>query len=166
DISGISAAATTATATQITLSTHDAGLGGNNFPRSLGVLNGIAVDTLHQVLYFTSDATQTNTNGGIFFYNLTGNAAHTFGTVFLQPAGTGGLNSTSGTPFSGLNRIEVDPTTGLYYVDDFGAQKNVGVSDNSIYVGGLVGGSLSTTPTHFLSIVSGPGLEGMALENA
>src|SRR5262249_18900828 len=154
-------------ATQITISNHDTGLLGNNFPRSLGVLSGIAVDTLHQVLYFTADATQTNTNGGIFFYNLTGNPSHTFGTVWLQAAGTGGLNSTAGTRFSALHDIEVDPTTGLYYVDDVGKEKIVGVSDNSIYVGGLVGGSLSTTPAHFLSMGNTEAIGvGMTLDNA
>jgi lipopolysaccharide export system protein LptA len=160
DISGISPTASTVTATPITIN------GSVNFPTSLGVLDGVAIDTLHQVLYFTTDPTQTNSNGGIFFYDLTGNPSHTFGTLFLEPSGTGGLNSTSGTPFSALGDIEVDPTTGLYYVSDSGKEKVLGISDNSIYVGGLVGGSLSTTPTHFLSVASGAAIEGMFLDNA
>ena len=161
DISGISPTSSTATASVLPL----AGSPGNNFPTPLGVLAGIAVDQVNEVLYFTAEATQTNSNGGIFFYDLAGNPGHTFGTVWLQPAATA-LNATAGTPFSGMTNIEVDPTTGLYYVDDHGKVTLVGVSDNSIYVGGLVGSSVSMTPSHFLSTSNGAAPAGMALDNA
>jgi hypothetical protein len=159
DISGVSGTSATATVLPI------AGSPGDNFPSSLGLLEGIAVDTVHEVLYFTTEATSSTGNGGIFFYDLTGNPSHTFGTVWLQPS-PDRLSTTAGTPFSALGDIELDLATGVYYVTDHGMLAGVGVSDNSIYVGGLVGGSLSTTPMLFLSASNGAAPAGMALDNA
>src|SRR5262249_15902404 len=147
--------ATTASITQLTISPHDSGLGGNNFPRSLGVLEGIAIDKTNQILYFTTDPTVSTSNGGIFFYNLTGNPSHTVGTGWQQAAPIS-LSSTAGTPFAGLTYIEVDPTTNTYYVSDHGKFPSVGVSDNSVYVGSLTGTALQRTPSHFLSINGSP----------
>src|SRR5262249_46563144 len=169
DVSGISASATTATITPLSISPHDSlPLPGDDFPRSLGVLEGIAIDKTNQILYFTTDPTASTSNGGIFFYNLTGNPSHTFGTVWQQPAPVS-LSSTAGTPFAGLTYIEVDPTTNTYYVSDHGKFSNLCVSDNSVYVGSLTGTALQRTPSHFLSINGSPSTaspNGIATDNA
>src|SRR5262249_51989825 len=99
---------------------------------------------------------------------LAGNPLHTFGTVWLQPAPIL-LNSTAGTPFSGLTYIEVDPATNTYYVSDHGQFSSVGVSDNSVYVGSLSGTPRQRTPAHFLSVNGSPSTaspEGIATDNA
>jgi hypothetical protein len=170
DVSGITPSATTAAIAEMPISPSDSVLLGDSFPTSLGVLEGIAVDKTNHILYFTTDATSGTTNGGIYFYDLTGNPTGTFGTVWQQPA-PDSLNSTAGTPFAGLDYIEVDPATNTYYVGDFGKVTSVGVSDNSIYVGSLTGTALQRTPSHFLSIdthtsPSTASPLGMAIDNA
>ena len=146
DVSGITPTATSLSITQLTISPHDSGLGGNNFPLSLGVLNGIAVDKVNNILYFTADGTKSTSQGGIYFYDLSNNPTGTYGTVW----------STASSLFSGFDFIEVDPATNTYYAGNRG-------SDNSIYVGSLTGTALQRSPTHF---VSGAPTEGLALDNA
>src|SRR5262249_29014492 len=137
------------TLTRLPISPDDGSTDNNNFPTSLGIISGISVDTVHEVLYFTTQETNGGT-GGIYKYNLTGNPSGTYSAVWLEPS--------TGTQV--LSYISVNPTTGKYYVSD---DAN---GDHAVLVGDL---SSTLAPTTFLTLPTG-GAQlqplGLALDNA
>jgi lipopolysaccharide export system protein LptA len=137
------------TLTQLPIFPDDLTTDGNNFPTALGLISGIAVDKVHQILYFTTDELNGGT-GGIYKYNLTNNSLGTYSAVWLEPP----------TATQVLSYISVNPTTGKYYVSD---DAN---GDHQVLVGDL---SSTLAPTTFLTLPTGAAqLEplGLALDNA
>ncbi len=146
------------TPTKLTLSPDDTSLGGGDFPASLGLISGIAVDTVTEKLYFTTEPVTdpgkfsgTGT-GGVYEYDLTANPSHTYHAVWVEPS--------SSSLF--LTYIHIDDATNSYYVTD----------TNSTTGGGIYKGSLNSTaaPTLFTSIatstVSPVAAQGFAFDNA
>jgi hypothetical protein len=125
-----------ATLTRLPISPADGTFGGGtNFPSSLGLISGIAVDTTNEILYFTTKSISSST-GGIYKYNLLNNSLGTYSAVWLEPS--------TGTQV--LNHIQIDVTTGKYYVDD---QAN---GDHKVLVGNL---NSTLAPTTFLTLPTG-----------
>jgi lipopolysaccharide export system protein LptA len=148
------------TPTQIQLSPADSNLGGGNFPASLGLITGIAVDTKTEKLYFTTQpitdpvATTTGT-GGIYEYDLSQGTSGTYNVIWLEPS--------SGSLF--LSYIQIDDATNKYYVT--GNQS--GDANPSVYDGALSGGTAAQSPTLFADLTMTSitqNVQGLALDNA
>ena len=129
------------TPTKLTLSPGDPNIGGGgDFPVSLGLITGIAVDTVTEKLYFTTEPVADPTKfsgtgtGGIYEYDLTGNPSHTYHAIWVEPSNSSLF----------LTYIHIDDATNSYYVTDV----------NSTTGGGIYKGDLSSTlaPTLFTSI--------------
>jgi lipopolysaccharide export system protein LptA len=142
--------------TQLPFSPQDANLGGNFFPVSLGQIAGIAVDTVNERLYFTTDPVEQPDlsigTGGIYEYDLTNNTAGTYTALWVEPSSSS----------LALTHIDVDPATGKYYVSDVGASD----VNPAIYEGSL---TVPGDPTLFTSIAPGGfnlAPQGLALDNA
>jgi hypothetical protein len=142
-------ATTGGTLTRLPIFPADPVTGGNNFPSLLGLISGIAVDTVNEILYFTTQQINGGA-GGIYKYNLTGNSLGTYSAVWLEPI----------TATQVLSYISVNPTTGKYYVSD---DAN---GDHQVLVGDL---SSTAAPTAFFTLPTG-GAQlqplGLALDNA
>jgi hypothetical protein len=137
------------TLSTLPISPDDTATHGNNFPTSLGLISGIDVDTTNEILYFTTEQLNGGT-AGIYKYNLTGNPSGTYSALWLEPS--------TGTQV--LNHIQVDVTTGKYYVDD------VANNDHSVLVGNL---NSTLAPTTFLTLPTGAaqlGPLGLDIDNA
>src|SRR5262249_78420 len=140
---GVTSTATSVTMSQLPVSPADTTNGGNFFPTSLGLLEGIDIDKATQTLYFTSQPVSSGTNGGIFSYALTSNTAGAYTTVCVEAA-PADSSSSSGVPDGGLFYIAVDDRTGVYYVVDHSAFNGITPSqDDRVYVGSLSGGNPS-----------------------
>lgn len=126
---------------------------GEAFPKELGTLDGLAIDTVNHILYFSTgevlldDDQNTGTApvyhpGGIYSYALTGNPAGAYGTVFT---------ANNGGPVPGLmSDLEIDPVTGRWYVIDYlGTNGGTVDGQEGIWSGNLNG---SGTPTLFANI--------------
>ncbi|HEY2134635.1 MAG TPA: DUF4347 domain-containing protein [Xanthobacteraceae bacterium] len=132
----------------------------NNFPVSLGLIAGIAVDTVTEKLYFTTtpstnQVSHTTGTGGIYEYDLTGNPTGTYHAIWVEPS--------SGSLF--LSYIQIDDATGKYYV----TSDQSGSVNPSIYEGSLTGGTLAQTPTLFDNLTISTltqTAEGFAIDNA
>jgi len=129
-------------------------IGGNAFPQEHGTIRGIDYDPLTNTLYISTATVTLDTStaqdgselttyyGGVFAYALTGNPTGTYTTLFQQD----GVNG----PVGQLGFIEVDPSTGRYFVVDVTGGPAAG--DGGVYVGSTSGG----TPTLF-STIGNPG---------
>ncbi|MDF2464005.1 MAG: tandem-95 repeat protein [Ramlibacter sp.] len=140
---------------------------GEAWPAELGTIRGIDVDPTGRFLYIVTgtvildtssaqDGSQMTTfYGGIYKYALTGNPNGDVTTLFQQ-------NGTIG-PVGLLYYIEVDPSTGKYYVvDTTGA--NAAVGDGGVWVGSTSGG----TPTLLGTVgnINGLGPQGLEIQDA
>jgi Ca2+-binding RTX toxin-like protein len=156
--SGLTPASTSLTFTTLPFGPDDAAFGdpdippvpGNGFPQELGAIRGLDYDPVTHTLYIStaSVALDTSTDqdgseittyyGGVFSYQTTGNGSGAYTTIYQQDGVTG--------PVGSLGFIEVDPSTGRYFVvDTTGGPAN---GDGGVYVGNLSGG----TPTLFATI--------------
>jgi lipopolysaccharide export system protein LptA len=124
------------TLTRLPISPDDTSTHNNNFPKSLGMISGIAVDTVNEILYFTTEQTNASGTSGIYKYNLTGNPSGTYSAVWLEPS----------TATQVLFGISVDPTTGKYYVAD---KAN---NDHKVLIGNL---NSTAAPTAFFTLPTG-----------
>ncbi|HEY2134633.1 MAG TPA: DUF4347 domain-containing protein, partial [Xanthobacteraceae bacterium] len=146
--------------TKLQLSPADGSLGASNFPVSLGVIAGIAVDPVTEKLYFTTTPStdpvnHTTGTGGIYEYDLTGNPSHTYSAIWVEPS--------SGSLF--LSYIQIDDATGKYYV----TSNQGGGSNPSIYEGHLSGGASAQSPTLFTNLTISSitqQAQGFAIDNA
>jgi hypothetical protein len=148
------------TPTKIQLSPADSSLGAGNFPVSLGLITGIAVDTKTEKLYFTTapstdPTSHTTGTGGIYEYDLSQGTSGTYNAIWVEPS--------SGSLF--LSYIQIDDATNKYYVA--GAQS--GDANPADYDGALSGGTAAQSPTLFAnltmtSITHNP--QGLAIDNA
>jgi Ca2+-binding RTX toxin-like protein len=96
---------------------------GEAFPHELGSLEGIAINAAGTMIYFATATLTEDTDGdgdtgdvvfrpgGIYSYALTGNAAGTYTQIYVQTLGGGG-------PQGLLDELEIDETSGRYYVTD------------------------------------------------
>ena len=135
------ASASVVTPTKLTMSPGDTHIAGAaDFPVSLGLITGIAVDTVTEKLYFTTEPVADPTKftgtgtGGIYEYDLTANPSHTYHAVWVEPSNSSLF----------LTYIHIDDATNSYYVTDV----------NSTTGGGIYKGTLTSTaaPTLFSSI--------------
>lgn len=129
-------------------------IGGNAFPQEHGTIRGIDYDPTTNTLYISTATVTLDTSpdqdgselttyyGGVFAYALTGNPSGTYTTIFQQD-GTNG-------PVGQLGYIEVDPSTGHYFLVDVTGGPAAG--DGGVWIGSLAGG----TPTLF-STIGNPG---------
>ena len=153
------------TPTQLMLSPQDPGLSAagsaGNFPISLGLIEGIAVDTTSEKLYFTTDPATTNVTtgakgtGGIYEYDLSQGTSGTYNTIYVEPS--------SGSLF--LSYIQIDDATNRYYVTG----DQAGDAHPSVYDGALSGGTAAQSPTLFADLTMTSitqNAEGMAIDNA
>ena len=125
-------------------------IGGNAFPQEHGTIRGIDYDPVTNTIYISTATVTLDTStdqdgselttyyGGVFAYALTGNPTGTYTTIFQQD----GVNG----PVGQLGFIEVDPSTGRYFVVDTTGGPAAG--DGGVYVGSMSGG----TPTLFATI--------------
>jgi hypothetical protein len=132
--------------------THIAG--GGDFPVTLGLITGIAVDTVTEKLYFVTapvlDPTKSPTKGtgGVYEYDLSQGTQGTYTALWVEPS--------SGDAFS---YIDVDHATGVYYLSDIQS------GSEAVYRGSLSGGA----PTLFTTVAPStvemvP--QGLAIDNA
>ncbi len=171
----------TSVASSVTMSILPiAGSGGSNqvSDTTVGILEGIAVNSATQTLYFTADPFSTLGHGGVYSYAVTGNTAGNIGTVWQQSTPHQIVfNTLTTTPYADLFAIDLDAATGVYYLGDagqfntfnsLGQKTHSGPEDGRIYIGNLAGGA----PTAFTTItVNNPGpttlpANGMAIDNA
>ncbi|MCE3289549.1 MAG: tandem-95 repeat protein, partial [Caulobacter sp.] len=156
--------------TVMPFSPHDSevGTGTNNpgeaFPKEFGTLDGLAIDTVNNILYFSTgevlldDDQNSGTApvyhpGGIYAYALTGNAAGTYTVVWQQTAGQG--------PQGILSDLEIDTVTGRWYVLDTTGTSGVVANDGEgVWSGNLNG---TGTPVLFSTINNESGLTGVGL---
>jgi hypothetical protein len=126
-------------------------LPGEAFPMEHGTLDGLALDTATNTLYFSTGTVNLNDDsnsatppvnepGGIFAYALTGNPSGTYTEIFHQNAANG--------PQGLMGDLEIDPTTGRWYVTDY-TGGTAAPGDEGIWTGNLNG---TGTPTFFASI--------------
>jgi hypothetical protein len=148
------------TPTKIVLSPADSTLGAGNFPVSLGLISGIAVDTTSEKLYFTTQpihdpVSGTTGTGGIYEYDLSQGTSGTYHVIWLEPS--------SSSLF--LSYIQIDHATNKYYVTgDQSADANP-----SVYDGALSGGTAAQSPTLFANLTMTSitqNAEGLAIDNA
>ena len=123
---------------------------GDGFPAELGTIRGLDYDPTTNTLYISTgtvnldnssaqDGSEIQTYyGGVFSYALTGNPGGSYTTIYQQDGSSG--------PVGLLGFIEVDPSTGRYFVVDTTGGPAAG--DGGIWVGSLSGG----TPTLFATI--------------
>jgi Ca2+-binding RTX toxin-like protein len=155
---GLTPASATLTFSKIPFSPNDTAfgdpdvppIGGNAFPQEHGTIRGIDYDPVSNTLYISTATVTLDTStaqdgselttyyGGVFAYALTGNPTGTYTTIFQQ----NGVNG----PVGQLGFIEVDPSTGHYFVVDVTGGPAAG--DGGVWVGNLAGG----TPTLFATI--------------
>ena len=131
---GVSASATSVTIQQMPIG------GSTSFAQSLGFFSqngGLAIDPNSHKLYFTLELGSAATKGGVYEYNLTGNASGSFSVVWQE--------TSSSSPNVPLVALDIDPTTNTYYV----ATDSVGSLD--IWKGNL---SSSAAPTAFMTFSS------------
>jgi len=118
------------------------------FPVEFGSIDGMAIDPLTNTLYFSTGSILFDHDvnagtppifspGGIFSYALTGNPTGTYTQIYVQ-------NALSG-PQGLLGDLEIDPTTGRWYVTDYTGGTG-GAGDEGIWTGNLNG---TGTPTLF-----------------
>jgi len=124
------------------------------FPVEHGSIDGLAIDPVTNTLYFStgtilfdhdvnSGTPAILSRGGIFSYALSGNPTGTYGLVYQQVAGSG--------PQGLLGDLEIDPTTGRWYVTDY-TGGTVAPGDEGVWTGNLNG---TGTPTLF-SLINDP----------
>ena len=156
--------------TVMPFSPHDSEVGtatnltGEGFPKEYGTLDGLAIDTVNNILYFSTgevlldDDQNSGTApvyhpGGIYAYALTGNAAGTYTVVWQQTAGQG--------PQGILSDLEIDVVTGRWYVlDTTGTSGIVADDGEGVWSGNLNG---TGTPVLFSTINNESGLTGIGL---
>lgn len=147
---------------------NEVGTGTNNtgeaFPKEFGTLDGLAIDTVNNILYFStgevlldddqnSGTAPTYHPGGIYAYALTGNAAGTYTVVWQQTSGQG--------PQGILSDLEIDVVTGRWYVLDTTGTSGVTAGDGEgIWSGNLNG---TGTPVLFSTVHNESGLTGIGL---
>lgn len=137
-------------------------IGGNAFPQEHGTIRGIDYDPVTNTLYISTATVTLDTStdqdgselttyyGGIFAYALTGNPTGAYTTIFQQDGIDG--------PVGQLGFIEIDPSTGRYFVVDVTGGPAVG--DGGVWTGSLAGG----TPTLFATIGNAGGLAPQGLD--
>ena len=150
--------ASVVTPTKLTMSPGDTHIGASaDFPVSLGLITGIAVDTVSEKLYFTTEPVADPTKfsgtgtGGVYEYDIIANPGHTYTALWVEPS----------TSSLFLTYIHIDHATNSYYVSDVNSTTGTG-----LYKGSLSG---SGAPTLFTSIGPpsvGMSLNGFALDNA
>jgi hypothetical protein len=148
------------TPTQIKFSPADTTIGAGNFPVSLGLISGIAVDTTSEKLYFTTQpihdpVSHTTGTGGIYEYDLSQGTSGTYNVIWLE--------SSSNSLF--LSYIDIDHATNKYYV----TADQSGDAHPSIYDGALSGGTAAQSPTLFADLTMTSitqNAEGLAIDNA
>jgi len=127
------------------------------FPVEFGSIDGMALDPTTNILYFSTGSIlfdhDVNSGtppifspGGIFSYALTGNPTGTYTQIYQQ-------NALSG-PQGLLGDLEIDPTTGRWYVTDY-TGGTAGAGDEGIWTGNLDG---TGTPTLFSLVNNAGGL--------
>jgi hypothetical protein len=141
---------------------------GEAWPAERGTIRGVDVDPTGRVLYIVTgtvildsstaqDGSQMTTYyGGVYKYELTSNAAGNVTTLFQQD-GTNG-------PVGLMYYIEVDPSTGKYYViDETGA--NAAVGDGGVWTGSTASAG---TPTLLGTVgnINGLGPQGLEIQDA
>ena len=135
-----SATGVTSSASSVTISSLPVGTAGNfTFDASLGNFTqdgGLAIDTATHQLYFTLTGGSAATEGGLYEYDLTGNANGSFSVIWQQ--------TDSSSPSVALNALAIDPTTGTWYA----STDAIGSID--IWKGSLTGGA----PTAFLTFAN------------
>ncbi len=147
---------------------NEVGTGTNNtgeaFPKEYGTLDGLAIDTVNHILYFSTgevlldDDQNSGTApvyhpGGIYAYALTGNPTGAYTVVWQQTGGSG--------PQGILSDLEIDPVTGRWYVLDTTGTSGVVAGDGEgIWSGNLNG---TGTPVLFSTINNESGLTGIGL---
>jgi Ca2+-binding RTX toxin-like protein len=147
---------------------NEVGTGTNNpgeaFPKEFGTLDGMAYDTVNQILYFSTgevlldDDQNSGTApvyhpGGIYAYNLVGNPTGTYTVVWQQTPGSG--------PQGILSDLEIDPVTGRWYVLDTTGTSGIIANDGEgVWSGNLNG---SGAPVLFATINNESGLTGVGL---
>ena len=147
---------------------NEVGTGTNNtgeaFPKEYGTLDGLAIDTVNNILYFSTgevlldDDQNSGTApvyhpGGIYAYALTGNAAGTYTVVWQQTSGQG--------PQGILSDLEIDVVTGRWYVlDTTGTSGSTAGDGEGIWSGNLNG---TGTPVLFSEVHNESGLTGIGL---
>jgi hypothetical protein len=128
--------------------------GGGDFPVTLGLITGIAVDTVTEKLYFVTapvlDPTKSPTKGtgGLYEYDLSQETQGTYTALWVEPS--------SGDAFS---NIDVDHATGVYYLSD------IQNGSEAVYRGSLSGGA----PTLFTTVAPSTvemSPHGLAIDNA
>jgi hypothetical protein len=158
---GLTPASSTLSFAKLPFSPNDAAFGDPDvppiataFPQELGTIRGMDYDPVTHTLYISTATVTLDTStaqdgselttyyGGVFAYAVTGNPTGTYSTIFQQD----GVNG----PVGQLGFIEVDPSTGRYFVVDTTGGPAVG--DGGVWVGSLSGG----TPALF-STIGNPG---------
>ncbi|MBC7604892.1 MAG: hypothetical protein H7255_19820, partial [Ramlibacter sp.] len=143
-------------------------LPGEAWPVELGTIRGVDVDPVSHDLYIVTgtvivdtsaalDGSQMTTYyGGVYRYDLDSNASGVVTQLFKQNGSAG--------PVGLMYYIEVDPSTGKYYVTDE-TGTNALPGDGSIWVGSM---STPGTPT-LVSVVgniNGLGPQGLEIQDA
>jgi VCBS repeat-containing protein len=179
-LSGLTAASTTGsfsfaggTARLLPFSPQDNEVGGATalpgeaFPKEEGTLDGLALDTATNTLYFSTGAVLLDHDnnagtapvyvpGGIFSYQLTANSAGTYTQIFEQNAANG--------PQGLMGDLEIDPVSGRWFVTDI-TGGTTAAGDEAIWTGNLNG---TGTPT-LHALVNNPGGQvptGITLDHA
>ncbi len=142
-------------------------MSGEAWPAERGTIRGVDIDPTGRFLYIVTgtvildsstaqDGSQMTTYyGGIYKYALTSNPNGDVTTLFQQNGSTG--------PVGLLYYVEVDPSTGQYYVvDETGT--NAAVGDGGVWVGSTSGG----TPTLLGTVgnINGLGPQGLEIQDA
>jgi hypothetical protein len=156
--SGLTPSSTSLSFSTVPFSPNDSAFGdpdvpavpGDGFPAELGTIRGMDYDPLTQTLYISTATVTLDTSsaqdgselttyyGGVYAYATTGNPTGAYTIVYQQDGSTG--------PVGQLGFIEVDPSTGKYFVVDTTGGPAAG--DGGVWVGSLSGG----TPTLFATI--------------
>ncbi|HWW09933.1 MAG TPA: DUF4347 domain-containing protein, partial [Candidatus Acidoferrales bacterium] len=148
------------TPTQLQFSPDDSNLDSGNFPSSLGLITGIAVDTKTEKLYFTTEPitdpfAATTGTGGIYEYDLSQGTSGTYNAIWVEPS--------SGSLF--LTYIQIDDANNKYYVTG----NQAGDVQPAVYDGALSGGTAAQSPTLFADLTMTSitqNAEGLALDDA